>query len=147
VEIAEDEPFRVEALLRRRSVDSAENQFFELIVREAIFRARANIIETAPEVGRDVILAEISHAAGRILDRSPFQHTAERDMEHNRVEILEDARIEDARLAKRHPVADARFDDDTFGDSFGDSVMIVNRDHYRVASTAPVERFVAVRRL
>lgn len=147
VEVAEHEPLRVEAFLWFWSMDSAKEQFLELIVGQTVLLAGADVVETAPELLRHIALAEVCHAARRILHSSPFKHTAERHMEHYRVEILEDSRVKDARLAERHPVADARLHDGALSDSFRDSVVVIDRDRDRVACTSPVNRFVAVGRL
>ena len=68
-------------------------------------------------------------------------------MEHDGVEVLEDSRIEDARLPQGRPLFDAGIGDDTFGKSFGKSVMVVRGDADRVACPSPMERFATVAHL
>ena len=147
VEIAGSKPIGVEDLLRRRTSDGVEEQHFELIVREPVLVTGADVIITVPELRRHFGPADALQQPSAILDSSPLQHTADRDMEHDRVVVLQDRRIENAGLTQRDPGLDARIGNDPFRHRFGDTIMVIGRDADRVSCPAPMKRFTAVSHL
>ena len=65
-------------------------------------------------------------------------------MEHNRIHILENIRIEDTGLAAGYPVFEAALGKDGFGYNLGAGIVIVNRDFDGVAAARPMNRSVSV---
>ena len=68
-------------------------------------------------------------------------------MEHDRVVVLEDGRIEDTRLTERNPLFDRRVGDDTLCLRFGQTIVVISRYADRVASTSPMQRLATVAHL
>ena len=147
VEIAGSKPIGVEDLLRRRTSDGVEEQHFELIVREPVLVTGADVIITVPELRRHFGSADALQQPSAILDSSPFEHAADRDMEHNRIIVLQDRRIENTGLTQRDPGLDARIGNDPFRHRFGDTIMVIGRDADRVSCPAPMKRLTAVSHL
>ena len=65
-------------------------------------------------------------------------------MEHDRVIVLENRRIEDAGLTQTDPSLDSRVGDDTFGKCFGQTVMVVCGHTDRITGSTPMQGFTTV---
>ena len=59
VEVPRSKPFRLEYLFRRRAGEGFQQLAFKLVVRQAVRRSAADIIEVVPERIRDFCLAHI----------------------------------------------------------------------------------------
>ena len=95
VEITGGEPIGIEDLLGFGTTDAVEQQALELVVRQAVFRTGTDVIVVTPELSRYVRTANALEQSSAIFHRSPLQHATNRHMEHDRVVVLEDRRIED----------------------------------------------------
>ena len=65
-------------------------------------------------------------------------------MEHDRIHVFQNGRIEDTRLTQRNPVTQTGFRENRFRAHFADCIMVIDADFDRVAGTCPVNRRVAV---
>ena len=147
VEIAGGEPVGIEYLLGFGTTDGIQDEAFELIVRQTVLSTRTDVIVVLPELFRHVRTAYPLQQTSAVFDRSPLQYAADGHMEHDRVVVLENRRIEDTRLTQRCPGLDARVGDDTFRLRFGQTVVVVCRDADRVTCATPMKRFAAVAHL
>ena len=95
VEVFENEPVRCKELLRGTHADCAEKILLKLKVCDAVLLARTDIIELSPEILGNGILADICKKKSRILDSCPLKNAVDGNVEHYRVNVLEDARIKD----------------------------------------------------
>ena len=127
VEITGGKPVGVEDLFGFRTTDALEQQTFELIVREAVLRTRTDVIIVIPECFRYFGTAYALQEPTAVFHCSPFQHAADRYVEHDRVVVLQYGRIENSRLTKGCPLLDARVGDDPLRERFGDAVVVIRR--------------------
>ncbi len=65
-------------------------------------------------------------------------------MEHNRIVVIENARIENSRLSERYPVFKTGFGNNPLCLNLADCVVVINAYLNRVACSAPVNGRVAV---
>ena len=147
MEIAGREPVGVEDLFGFGTADRVQQQALELVVGESVLLAGTDVIVVVPEFSRHIRTADTLKQSSAVFDRRPLQHTADRHMEHDRVVVLEDRRIENTRLTKRYPGLDARVGDDAFCERFSQPVVVVRGHADRVAGTTPMKRFTAVTHL
>ena len=147
VEITGSEPIGVEDLFGFGATDSVKQQTFELVVREPVLGTGTDVVVVAPELFRHLRTADPFQESTAVLYRGPFQYAADRHMEHDRVVVLEDCRIEDTRLTKGYPRLDARVGDDTLCQGFGQTVVVVCGDTDRITCASPMERFATITHL
>ncbi len=147
VEIAGSEPFGLEYLLGAGTTDGVQQQTLELVVVDAVLFARTDIVVVVPELVGYFLAAHTFQQPSAVLHGRPFQHTADRHVEHDRVVVLQDSRVENTRLAQAHPTSDGRVGDDPLCRHLGQPVVVVRRYAYRVACTPPMERLAAVAHL
>ena len=100
VEIACCKPVGVENLFRFWATNCVQKETFELIVRNAIFCAGTDIIVILPEFFRHTWSAYSLQKSAAIFDSCPFQDATNGHVEHNRVIVFENSRIENSRLAE-----------------------------------------------
>ena len=102
VEILCDKPVRLEKLFGTCKTERAEKQALKLVVGNSVFLARADIVKMIPEIVAEIALhilvAQICEQSARILNRAPFKHAVNRNVEHNRVHIFKDVGVENTRL-------------------------------------------------
>jgi hypothetical protein len=95
VEIASGEPFSVEDLLRTWAADGIQEQALELIIRDTVLLARTDIVVVLPELLWYLVAANTLEESSAVLYSSPLKHATDRYVEHDRVVVLEDSRVED----------------------------------------------------
>ena len=144
MEILEYEPVGVEDFFRFRTIGGLEDAAFEVVVGHTVFRAAADVIEAVPELRRHLVAADALEQTAGVLHGGPFQHALDGHVEHDGVEVLEDAGVEDARLPQADPVLDAGVGEDAFGDDLADAVAVELTGTDGVAGASPVQGFVAV---
>ena len=147
MEIAGSEPIGVEDLLRSWTTDTVQEQPFELVVRETVFGTGTDVVIVIPKGFGHFRTADAFEQSTTVFDGSPFEYTTDRHMEHDRVVVLEDRRIEDTGLTERCPGLDTGIGDDPFRLRFGQSVMIVCRDTDRIPCSTPMEGFPTIAHL
>ena len=147
VEITGGEPVGIEDLLGFGATDAVEQQALELVVGESVLCTRTDVIVVVPELSRYFRTAYALQQTPAVFDRSPFQHAADGDVEHDGVVVLEDGGVQDTRLTQTRPLFDARVGDDAFRERFGETVVVVRRHTYRIACASPVQRFATVTHL
>ena len=147
VKIACGKPLCLKYLLRTRAAQRLKQQALELIVRKPILSARADIVVLLPKLLGHIGTTDALQHSAAILYRSPLEHAPQRNVEHDRVEIGEDSRMEYARLPKAHPSAYGGIGDNPFSQRLRDAVMIVGTHAYRVARSAPMKGLASVAHL
>ena len=96
VEITGSEPVGIEDLLRLRATDTIEQKALELIIRQAIRCTRTDVVIVLPELSRHFRTTYPLQKTAAIFHCSPFQHAADRYMEHNRIIVLQYRWIKDS---------------------------------------------------
>ena len=147
VEIAGSEPVGVKNLLRLGTSDAVEQKVLELIVGEAVLFSGTDIVVSLPELLRHFGSADSLQKPPAVLHRGPFQNAPDRDMEHDRVVVLQYSRIEYSGLAEGDPFLDSGVGNDSLRLHFGQSVMVISRHAYRVSGPSPMKRFPSVAHL
>ncbi len=146
VEVSVDEPLRLEDTLGgvMAHADGVQEKVLELVVGDPILVAGTDVVESSEEVVGDVVRAHTLHEGGRVFDGGPFQNAVQRDVEHDRVHVFEDLRIEDAGLTQGDPLLQTGLSEDALRFDLGNGIVVIDGDFDRVSATAPVHGLTAV---
>ena len=109
--------------------------------------SRADIVVVFPKLLWHLIAADTLKQSPAIFHCSPFQNTTNRNMEHDRVIVLQDCRIKNTRLTECNPLFDRRIGDDTLCLCFSQSVVVICRYANWVASASPMQWLATVTHL
>ena len=137
VEIAQHEPVGVEDLLGAWTVDGVEQQRLELEVAQPVVGTAADVVEAVPELVGQVEGAEVGQQSSGVLHGGPLQHARDGHVEHNGIVLLEDGRVEDARLAHADPVLKPGFGEGALRDDLADAIIVIDAGEDRVSGAPP----------
>ena len=114
VEVAVDKPVRFEYEFGGvvTHSDGVEQFILKLVESNLIFWAGADVVETAVELVREIVRADVCHESGRVLYGGPLQNLVQRNMEHDGVHIFQNGRVQNSGLAKRDPLFETGFGED-----------------------------------
>ena len=144
MEILKRKPLRLEDLLRSRQAEAVQKTGLELIVGHAILLAAAYVVASVPELLRHPVFAHLCEQTARILYGRPLQDACHRHVEGGRIHDLEDARIQDAGLPKRHPAPESRLGEHLFRAYLREGVHVIFSRSLRFVDIAPMTRIVPV---
>ena len=146
VEVLCNKPVWFKKLFRACKTKSAKKKAFKFIVRNSVFLTWTDVIEMIPEIWTKVtcFIFKVAHKSAWIFYCTPFKYTIDRNMEHNRVHILKNVRIKDTWLTHYNPILNSAFNECAFSNSLWNSIMVINRNFDRVATSAPMDRVVTV---
>ena len=144
VEVLQHKPVGIKNLFRPGTMDGIQHTGFKVVVGHTVLRAAADIVEPVPERDGHGIPTHPFQQTSGILHGGPLQHTTDGDVEHNRVEILQDGGVKDARLSQAHPVTEAGIGEDALSLDLTDRVIVECAGEDGIAAPPPMEGFVAV---